>query len=190
MSRAIACRRPFRGGWVGVAEPVPRGEVRVVHDYVSVGDVALVVVVVDDGHLEVREALLGPAHGELPQVRERDPVARVGGEHVVLVGPGGPPAVRGVVAVGAPRLVHGHVPVEASLDEPRLARGLVHPREVQKVPGERPSVPLEVPPRGGEPRVPRYGLDRRHAGQLQRKTAGLSESLATSSRRHPSESAT
>lgn len=45
---------------VGVLEPAARLEVGVVYDDVGVRDPALVVVVVDDGHLVVREVLPHP----------------------------------------------------------------------------------------------------------------------------------
>lgn len=52
-----ALRGPLQLPGVGVLEPVPRVEVGVVDDDVGVRDPALVVVVVDDGHLVVAEVL-------------------------------------------------------------------------------------------------------------------------------------
>ncbi len=92
-------------------ESVTRLQVDVVDDHVRMGDVALVVVVVDDGHLVVAEALLRPSDCELTQAVQRDLVLGVGGDDVVLVGAGGLSAPWFVTVVEHPGGVHLPCPV-------------------------------------------------------------------------------
>jgi len=77
---------------------------------VGVGGVALVAVVVDDGDLEVGEALARPSGREPPQAGRWDVVLGVGGDDVVLMGACPAPKPRCVISFGGPAYVHGLVP--------------------------------------------------------------------------------
>ena len=101
------------GAGVGVLQAPARSQVGVVHDDVGVGDVALVVVVVDDGDLEVGEALSRPSGREPPQAVECDAVPGVGGDDVVLVGARVPAPPGCVVALGGATRVHADEPPQA-----------------------------------------------------------------------------
>ena len=61
-------------------------QVHVVDDHVRMGDAPLVVLVVDDRHLVIREVRTDPCLGKPPKGREVDAVLRVGRDDEVLEG--------------------------------------------------------------------------------------------------------
>ena len=170
--------RPVQGAGVGVLHPPPGLEVGVVDDDVGVGDVVLVVVVVDDRDLVVGEAPPRPLGGELPERVQADVVLRGGGDDVVLERPGAPAAPGAVVASEPPRAVHLRRPVLAEC-------GVA---QVQEVHGERAAAPLEVAPDPARARVPGYGLEVRH-GRIRRTCLPASRPRPSWTVRAPSETA-
>ena len=147
---------------VGDLEPPPRLERGVVDHDVCVGDAPLVVVVVDDGDLVVREVLRRPLDGEPPQGGEVDAGAGVGGEDVVLPRPRGPPAPRPPVSGGLPHRVHLRCPVAGAVAREVALPVLFGRPDIQEVVGERPAVPLEVAHDPAGPGVPAYRFDDSH----------------------------
>ena len=140
--------------WVGVLEPSPRLDVRVVHDYVRMGDAVLVVIVVDDGYLVFGEMLLRPRGREIAEGFERDAVFGVGRHDVVLVGAHPLPSPGEVVSEGAARGIHRLRPVEIA-----DALGDV---DVDVVAGERSVLAREVSADASRRGVPRDSLEHRH----------------------------
>jgi len=164
------------GSGIGVLQAPARPQVGVVHDDVRVGDVALVVVVVGDGNLEVGEALSRPTGREPPQAVERDAVPGIWGDDVVLVGACAPAPPWGVVPLGGATRVHGLVPGVVTVDgEPMPVLADDGGVEPEVVVGQRPAFALEVASRAGEPGVTRYRLHVWHGGSPGEEARSVAE---------------
>ena len=137
-------------------------EIRVVDDDVCMRDSPLIVIVVDDSHLEVLEVSLHPNTGKTAQRFQVDSVSRVGRDYEMLERPGIQAAPWGVRPVGFARPVHLDVPID---EDRMLARRFADPflhGEVHHVPRKRPVSLLKVSAYASRSSMPRYGLQDRH----------------------------
>ena len=126
-------------------------------------DAALVVGVVDDRDLVLREVRFDPPVRELPQLLQGYAVVRVRGHHEVLEGPRPHAAPFLVGAVRLARVVHLDVPLDRDGPlAPLLADPFVTQREVENVPAKRPVLLLKIGAQLRDRPVTGYRLQDRH----------------------------